>query len=362
VLREILEDHFTRAPFDAIVMPSDTFFYVRAVPGIAHSLGVPFLVVQKETTISNHTMREHALAVGRYAPPLADRMTVCSERHKQFWLRAGADPSKISVTGQPRFDYYLHPERWPTSVQTHRARPTVLFLSYAVDAYHPDEGRGGRAWDALHRETEAGLYELARRGWLVQIKPHPQQSGDDMRGWRERAGALWNRDVVPVNAGADTRQLIVNADVVVGFQTTALLEAMIAGRPSVYTGWDDSAISFGDDLIPFHDWADLITVVRRPEEFTDAVASLLKVECTPEVLSSRNQKAEYYLGPLDGGASNRVLDIVTQEVSAWTLGRGPKEQALRERLSLRRAPLRLGRRGRTGLRRVTGRIGTLLGR
>ena len=36
-------------------------------------------------------MREHAEVVRRFAPPLADRMTVCSERHKQFWLRAGAD-------------------------------------------------------------------------------------------------------------------------------------------------------------------------------------------------------------------------------------------------------------------------------
>ncbi len=59
-------------------------------------------------------MRVHSESVRRYAPPLADRMTVCSERQREFWLRAGAEAATVTVTGQPRFDYYLRPESWPT--------------------------------------------------------------------------------------------------------------------------------------------------------------------------------------------------------------------------------------------------------
>ena len=36
--------------FDVIVLPSDTFFYVRTLPAAAHRLGLPVVVVQKETT------------------------------------------------------------------------------------------------------------------------------------------------------------------------------------------------------------------------------------------------------------------------------------------------------------------------
>jgi hypothetical protein len=129
ILREILEDRFTVSPFDAIVMPSDTFFYVRATPSVAHALGVPLLVVQKETTISEYTMREHSQELRRYYPPLADRMTVCSERHKRFWVRAGGEPNRIVVTGQPRFDFYRRPSEWPAEVPIGNGGPSVLFLS-----------------------------------------------------------------------------------------------------------------------------------------------------------------------------------------------------------------------------------------
>ena len=167
ILREILEDRFAAAPFDAVVMPSDTFFYVRATPEAAHALGVPFIVAQKETTISEHTMREHSRELREFFPPLADRMTVCSERHKQFWVLAGGSAERIEVTGQPRFDFYGHPSRWPQDVPFGGTGPTVLFLSYAVDAYHPVEGHEAGVWSPLHVQTERGLHELARRGWRV---------------------------------------------------------------------------------------------------------------------------------------------------------------------------------------------------
>jgi len=362
ILREVLEDRFTRAPFDAIVMPSDSFFYVRAAPQIAHSLGVPFLVVQKETTISELTMREHAEVVRRYAPPLADRMTVCSERHKQFWLRTGADPAKVVVTGQPRFDLYLRPSTPALTRGSDADMPTVLFLSYAVDAYHPDEGTGGSAWELLHHQTEAGLHELARRGWRVLIKPHPQQALAAVRVWRERAGDLWDRRIFLVEPGADARKLILAADVVVGFQSTALLEAMLAGRPVVYTGWDEQATAMGQDLIPFADWGDLITVQRSPGELADAVTSLLSTRCSDAALARRREIAERYLGPLDGGASRRTLEVIAGEVSSWARRRDDHQDELRRRLAARRPPLRLARRGRAGVRVARRRLGAILGR
>ena len=105
-LLRLLDELFMEREFDAFVSPSDAFFYVRAAPEAAHALGVPFFVAQKETTITDHTMRVHSERVPQRATPVADHMTVCSERHKEFWVRAGGDPERITVTGQPRFDVY----------------------------------------------------------------------------------------------------------------------------------------------------------------------------------------------------------------------------------------------------------------
>ena len=105
--------------------------------------------------------------------------------------------------------------------------PVVLFFSYMREAYHPKEFVGGApGWQALHEQTEEGLWELARRGWRVLIKPHPQQPfAEERRRIARAAGPLLDDRVFLVDALHDTRELILGSDVLVGFLTTALSKA-----------------------------------------------------------------------------------------------------------------------------------------
>jgi hypothetical protein len=323
VFERLLHEQFMRLAFDAFVVPSDIFFYVRSAPDACHRLGVPFFVAQKETTIAEYTMTEFSIQVARYAPPLHDYMTVCSERHKEYSLRTGADPNTITVTGQPRFDFYARlPER--------PAGRTILFLSYHVGAYHRDEGIRP-VWQTLHSETEAALERLAREGWRVLVKPHPQQPPPSLRPGLE---------LLP--GSADTRDLIVDADVVVGFQTTALFEAMLARKPVLYTAWDPESVRLGADLIPFADWDDAITVLRSPDDLVPAV----RAAAAPDdaAMAVRREKVAEFLGPVDGGASERTLEVIQRVVNEFAEARTPEMNALRERLARQRPPARLGRR------------------
>jgi hypothetical protein len=380
VLREMLEDRFSVRPFDAIIVPSDTFFYVRAMPQIAHALGVPFLVAQKETTISEYALREHAEQIRRFAPPCADRMTVCSERHKRFWLNAGGVAERILVTGQPRLDFYSRQLQWVDGGAPARRRArgerrhdateataggeerTVLFLSYALDAYYPGEGSGAPVWADLHRHTERGLHELAERGWRVLVKPHPQQPLEVLRAWRREAGGLWGGRISLVDPQADVRPLIAAADAVVGFQSTAMLEAMLAGRPVVYTGWDPLAASLEEQLIPFQRWREEIAVVEDPANLAETVEAAAGERSSASVSSRRREIAESYLGPLDGRAAERTVAALREEAERWAAQRGAAERQLRVRLARRRRPLRLARRSRVLAKTLRRHLGAALGR
>ncbi len=391
VLREMLEDRFTARPFDAIVVPSDTFFYVRAMPQTAHALGVPFLVAQKETTISDYALNEHADEIRRFAPPHADLMTVCSERHRRFWLNAGGAAERILVTGQPRLDFYSRqPQRAGEEAPARDRAPvrggapargralgrrrrgaeaasdgeerTVLFLSYAIDAYYPGDGSGEPGWAALHRQTERGLHELAERGWRVLVKPHPQQPLEPLQAWRREAKGLWGSRISLVDPQADARPLIVAADAVVGFQSTAMLEAMLAGRPVIYTGWDPLAARIREQLIPFESWREEIEVVEDAASLADAVEAAAAEPCPASVLRRRREIAESYLGPLDGRAAERTVAALREEAERWADRRGPAERQLRARLARRRRPLRLARRSRMVSKTLRRRLGAALGR
>src|SRR5262249_31445473 len=109
--------HWTRAeiarlyrewPFDLFVLPFDGYYYVRDVPASCHELGVPVFVAQKEPSITDLTFEQLVSEFRDHAPFISDYMCVCSERHKRFWVDAGAHSDLIEVSGQPRFDVYRH--------------------------------------------------------------------------------------------------------------------------------------------------------------------------------------------------------------------------------------------------------------
>ena len=360
-LAGLLEEQFSIQEFDAFVSPSDLFFYVRDAPAACHRLGVPFLVVQKETTIAPYLMGRHASELREYSPPIADHMTVCSELQRDFQIRAGAQPDSVTVTGQPRFDYYssLGSERIEAGYG--EDGPVVLFFSYMLDAYHPDHGAGRPVWSDLHRQTEEGLWTLLDRGWRVLIKPHPQQPWETERRRIARAvgGALEDR-VFLIDPEEDVRRLIASADVVVGFQTTALLESMVGGRPVVYTGWDPESRRLQPGLVPFHEWRDVLVAVERAEDLPGAVERA--AESRHGVGADARKLAADYLGPVDGGASRRTLDVLRQSVERFASKRSSEVERHRATVATRRPPHPLRRRARMGLRTARVRVGRALHR
>lgn len=298
-------------PFDVLLLPSDAFYYVRSLPDACHELGIPVFVAQKETTITDYSMVEHASQVRAFAPFVSDRMTVCSDRHKRFWVEAGTDPCSIDVTGQPRFDVYAE----PASAASTGARRTVLFLSYEPDAYLLDAADRAVGWLDLRDETERILYESTDDGWDVVVKLHPLQDRErEAAAIAAKVGA--NPRVRLAAENADTRQLIRAADAVVGFQTTALYEAMAADKPIAYTAWGSAYEQFVSLLIPFEQRSDLLQVMRSPDELTAWLRSPPPVE--PEQRELRLAYVEEMLGPFDGKASERTLEAIRREAETWS--------------------------------------------
>jgi hypothetical protein len=300
-------------PFDVVVLPSDTFFYVRTLPAAVHRLGVPVVVVQKETTISQGTMETFSREVGAAAPFISDFMTVCSERQREFWIRAGADADLIEVTGQPRFDVYATASSAQSST-----RRRVLFLTYALDAYVPGAGRGDGSlvWQSLRSETETALFDRVRAGACeLVIKCHPQQDrAAEARRLAALAGPLWNHGVSVAAQDADTRHMIMSADVVVGFQTTALYEAVAARRDVLYAAWGDAYERYRAGLIPF-DLAPrgCVRHAASPEELR-----ALLVSPPPHAPSGCDTWYEVALGIIDGRSADRVATRLATIAAAWT--------------------------------------------
>lgn len=343
-------------PFDVLVSPSDTFFYLRDVVAACRELGIPFVVVQKETTISPATMEYHSRELKTHFPFIGDLMTVCSERHKEFWVRAGTDPSLIRVTGQPRFDFYSDKKRWGSLREggmTLGYGRTILFLSYELNAY-ASQLSDAEPWRDLREHTEDILVQAARDNSVnLIVKPHPQQDVNDVNLMSERLRKLapdhWGRTITVVPRDTDTRQLIVSADLVVGFQTTALMEALMAGKPVLYTHWG-AATKLERELIPFHTELDTAHVAFSPEDLRSKTQRYLS-EGGPLCSNSERSFVIEYLGPFDGRNAERTL----REVSGLVRRRvsGISDRAEAKRLLKWRSWFTIAGMARGGLEAIT---------
>ena len=285
------------------VLPSDTFFYIRPFIAEFAKYGVRTFVLQKETTISAYDMEISSLEIRDHCPFISVHMAVCSQRHKDFWIRSGADPLQVTVTGQPRFDYYNRMGK--TKKIQHR--PKLLYLSFDDKAYIPADSL--LTWESFRQDVESTIAKYSDR-WAVTVKRHPQQANS--QDWL-------GQDVARADHLADTRELISCSDVVVGFQTTALYEAALAGRPVVYCAWGAEYEALKDFLIRF----DLEIGLMRFANARLELESLLSGSVSQFSLSSHSglSAAEHHLGVFDGRASQRVLGLMYEHESGAVVPR-----------------------------------------
>jgi len=323
--------------FEVFLLPADIYYYIRAVIEWVQKRGIPCVVVHKETTITEAELDRlpAAEAVRRNFPFMCDRMTLCSERHLEFWLKTGADPARLVLTGQPRFDVYASAAAGGAPIvagnaNKRPAKPTILYLTYPTHAYtlsgygfRQDAGSPFEAGDAalatwmeLRNQTEEGLADLVRSGaYRLVIKPHPQQLIDE---WQHLVASVDERlrdDIVIEPGATDVRHLILGADIVVGFQTTALYEAVAARKQVIYTFWGPEVERTKDYLIPYHEYPDTVLhTANSPAHMKELVRTFIGQPVDEDAWRVRAKICETHLGPLDGQSSQRVRQVIADVV------------------------------------------------
>ncbi len=118
--------------------------------------------------------------------------------------------------------------------------------------------------------------------------------------------------------GRHSRQLIRTTDVVLGFQTTAIYEAAVAGKPVIYAAWGPTFERMRWRLIPFHEVPGLVHHATSVESLRELLGGDLR-QLTPAP-GTAVAAAEEHIGPVDGHAAMRALTSMRRFTCdrAWT--------------------------------------------
>lgn len=314
IMSRFVEHLVRRYHIQAVIAPSDSFFYVRELIPVLHQHQIPYYVVDKEGTICPAYFTHYAQYIHDHCPLLADHILVWSERQKQFWIKSGVEPNRITITGQPRSDFWRQPDRWLKKTDLglpglRQTAPFFLFFTYDPWAYTPDYmvAKGEMHWEVLRAETHATLFDFARRHPEIDLvlKIHPQQL--DRREIQDEIDRASAANVSLATGSTISNQLIVNADCIIGFQTTALIEAMITDRPIIYTFWGEAKDRWANDLIPFHETAGVQTVTNPDSLLAalEAIRAMQPINATTR--QARDKFVTEYFTSVDGQASSRTL-------------------------------------------------------
>ena len=294
--------------FDCIVTPSDSFFWLREFIIVAEKHGVFTIVADKEGTISPYDYLTAPSRIKKFYPPISKYFFVWSERQKAFWINSGVAKENIKVLGSIRTDSYVN-------LPSCKNKKSVLYFDFDVDAYinifdwSSLRWSGERTWVDLRDSFHRVIYKLAleKPDLTFNIKCHPQQL---VSSFPEKLTKLNNVEIIR-GAPKGIPILLSQSVVVLGFQTTALLEASLANIPVVYGAWGGLFDAVKKYLLPWNESGFGFRWARSENELEQYA-----LECINGVVrgaEDRVRLSEYFYES-DGNVANRFINEVKNTI------------------------------------------------
>ena len=166
---------------------------------------------------------------------MPDRVLVWNDIQRDEALRLhGVPPERVVVTGAQCFDRWF--DRTPSrsrgaflaAAGLPADRPFVLYVGSALFRGSPSEAAFARQWiEAVRRSPDPRLHQAG-----ILVRPHPQRRAE----WESEdlsalpGVAVWGGNPVTEQARHDYFDALFHSAAVVGLNTSAFLEAGIAGR------------------------------------------------------------------------------------------------------------------------------------
>ncbi len=319
-------------PIDAVISANFGYFAQREFGAALKEYGTPLVVLHKEN-VKSPARVEYWRPIYRTRGAFeGSRILVYNATERDLQADTGvADRDQIEVTGMPRLDR-IH--RWRRAhagrARTGRAQQVLFFSFWRKEKLTAteriteartriDDAEGewaGLAWTGLCEGTHAAIVELARQRpqtrIVIKTKAHSRRVEDILDILSESGRALPPN--LTVVSGGDPFPLITESDVVIGFNTTALLEALAAGKPVIVPQFAEAEDARMRPLVI--DVGPAVERATSPQELVRlASAHLDATSAVPAELPQAALEAlTYWVGNDDGQAGARVREAVRAEI------------------------------------------------
>jgi len=315
-----------RAAIDAVLTGNWAYWAERELGAVLEIAGTPFIVLHKEgikpPARSKLLQRLFRMKRGQF---MGRRMLVYQEAERQHQIEGDiSKPEQIVVVGMPRMDQ-LHNWRRQAAeglVPSRSEKPLVLFLAFLPNNFLPSYSglESDLAWNELCRGSLRAMVQVARQNpdTQVLIRPRGQEFNET---WGILLEIIGHKDTLPsnltVSIDGDATKLVQAAWVIVGHNTTVLLEGLAAGKqvivPDFAEAQDERYLGYIVDVGP---------AAKYPNSEAELVRSVTLSCQGDEVISSELSQERVgslvrWAGNADGRSAARVQDAVLREIKLY---------------------------------------------
>jgi hypothetical protein len=307
-------------PIDAVISANFGYCLQREFAFALEKYGTPFLVVQKENLNGATEERRqiwHTIYKYKRGKFGGRKILVYNEMERDLELASDVvDPECVEVVGMPRLDRLHRWRREHAGPETDSAAARVMFFSFSRSDKLPVESRLTNGWGAFCADTHRAMLDLAHKRADIQItmKTKGITRQDEQLLELLNAGEASPATNLHIVTGGDAFELMAASRVVVGFNTTGLLEALTLGKPVIVP-------RFGEAIDP--DLSKFVIDLGNAVEYADSPGQLQELVSgyagrplvTPMELSASVESIlRYWVGNDDGQAGRRAYNAIHREV------------------------------------------------
>lgn len=218
--------------------------YVVEMVCVGQKRGIEWVVSEREGTGTEYTYQNEAECNRNSVTVTADYFIMANEGHKHMFQFGRRETVKdIFVIGELDTDWWFHWDRKFARKeyrQWDKYEKRVLFLTFGIRNYvspYAFPNNPEFNWIQLLAEAEDEIFEFAcrHRDVLVFYKMGHREDNNPL--FLERCARANLINVVPLDRSFPCNELILYSQLIIGFQTTAMYEAMFSDNPLFYIEW-----------------------------------------------------------------------------------------------------------------------------
>jgi len=315
---KLLKKHFS---VTSIILPKFNDDYTFELLEAFHRTGWTTFVYDREGTVTRRRLNTVAPLVAKYAG-FCNYLLTYNKEHTKFFERVFVNHSnrmpEIIQMGNPATDDWFHSGKLVRKGQevNFNKDKKILFFAFGVLSYVFDTEnikKNAQPWQSLLRDIHNVLEEhLVTSPSDELLYKRGPKGGRDYWDGSEKLLSSQNAHLIPPDTNSNN--LIIESDIVVAFQTTALIDAMHTGKVIIYCGWGDNYNLLKNDLIDFEMFARKGALLHA--DSPEKLKHLLSKDSQDIIINhaARKEIRESFTSNPDGKVSMRAAEFIEKHI------------------------------------------------